>query len=521
MPWYSEGRHHEDDIVESNMAGADLCEGDLKGQCKPEGKTDAYDLPLALHHHPLLKDIGTSEDGGQDECGKVPMKPFDPTGLVQNRIVGGQNAVRGQFPWQVQLHARSGRSFRLACGGTLVSKDVVVTAAHCIKSARTKDYKVYLGRHGATTAGSKDCEEQQFDVERLLVHPDYSTKTLLNDIGLLWIRSAYGQGVHFTDYIQPVCLPKGDEDHQAGTLGSVSGWGYTEEKGSLHAKTLQFTTVPVTDFLQCRTAYARMIALNDRYQFCAAAEGKDACSGDSGGPFTIQTLENRHYLAGVVSFGLGCARATHPGVYTKVSTYVPWIKNALKSQQEVESSTTTTTTTTPATTTTTTTTTTTRKVTTVTKGPSLDGIDGGGGGQGGSLTTTPRPTSWRQFGPVCKSQFSLLRCKSGKRIEIHRAFYGWKDQEDQPCTDRRDSSGSRNRRRREAFLRPFSPLRGAAAAPTAPSTSLECSVPAATRVVGKRCSNRTTCWIFHRMLRGEDDPCPQRTKHLTIDYECR
>ena len=148
------------------------------------------------------------------------------------------------------------------------------------------------------------------------------------------LRSVYGQGVRYTDYVQPACLPDPlsnvEAKYRAGTLGSVSGWGYTEEKSSIVSEKLQFVKacpvsfdsrfcdvrtlilsilqVPVVDFAQCRKSYAKTIGLDERVQFCAAGDGKDACAGDSGGPFTVKVGGAKTYLAGVVSFGLGCAR---------------------------------------------------------------------------------------------------------------------------------------------------------------------------------------------------------------------
>jgi len=467
---------------------------------------------------------------------------------VGQRIVGGRDASEGQFPWQAQLHAKNtAGEVRLACGGTLISERVIVTAAHCVKASNIADYKVFLGKVKSTsTSSTRECAEQEFRVEKVDIHPDYSTTTLQNDIALIWIKSIYGQGVRYTDYVQPACLPDPHSNveakYRAGTLGSVSGWGYTEEKSSIVSEKLQFVKVPVVDFAQCRKSYAKTIGLDERVQFCAAGDGKDACAGDSGGPFTVKVGGAKTYLAGVVSFGLGCARKTYPGVYTKVSTFVPWIRSRMDPRKiETKPTTTTTSITTSTSTpkpTTTTTRPTTRQTTTTTKLTTTTTI----------ATTTKSSTTTTKamegtfvadgvdldailnkdskiLGPVCDDQFSLLRCSSGKIIEVISVFYGWREDESH-CVDTRffQHSHPRDNDLTRGFFQHNHPrdnhlTRGAAAAPDARDT-LRCVIPGATKIVHKRCDQRTSCWIFHRMMRGLRDPCPRRTKHITVTYRC-
>ena len=431
---------------------------------------------------------------------------------VQNRIVGGKEASRGQFPWQAQLMLKHDGRYRLACGGTLISHEIVLTAAHCIRNAEPSDYRVLLGKHKSSDP-TDICTELKFQVVKILKHPSYSSKTLHNDIAILWIKSSYGQPVHFTDYIQPACLPSPDNDmvYEDGLIGTISGWGFLEEKGTEQSETLQYVKVPITNFRQCRNAYAKMIGLDEKLQFCASGQKnrQDACSGDSGGPFTVNK-GGQNFLVGIVSFGLGCARETHPGIYTKLMHYIPWILRNIASQEEQSFVTQTITTTTQKTTTTIRTTTTRRTTTTMptttTRKPTSkttravempqDGYDPG------DFLTTPRPATTKAFGPICRGQFALLRCPRKKRIVIQEAFYG-NDAETRRC------SSSRFRRSVDVSTL----LRGAALT--------TCSLDEATQAVAKKCNKRTSCWIHHRLFKSFSDPCSGKSKHIMIYYECR
>ncbi|XP_047500058.1 trypsin-1-like [Penaeus chinensis] len=159
-------------------------------------------------------------------------------------------------------------------------------------------------------------------VDRIVIHPRYSSSTYDSDIALVHIADK----VSFTNWpgIKPVCMPPSGSDY-AGMDATVTGWG-TTSSGGTQPEVLQDVTVPIRTQSECQAAYGSQVTSN---MICAGLPegGKDSCQGDSGGPLTVQEGDGRHYLAGVVSWGSGCALPGRYGVYTDVPNYHTWIHN--------------------------------------------------------------------------------------------------------------------------------------------------------------------------------------------------
>lgn len=237
-------------------------------------------------------------------------------------IVGGQPAAVGAWPWQAMV-----RSGPYLCGGSLVAQEWVVTAAHCLYDTENNPIaasriSVILGEHNRAQS---DGMEQFLSVAEVFVHEEFSDWSNDNDIALLKLASPATINARVKP-IAPLLSPEQNDLATPGQLGVVTGWGSTGEGGSA-AVILMEVAVPIVENEVCNRSYGTITG----NMVCAgyADGGKDSCQGDSGGPLVVPDNEGSWRLAGLVSFGYGCARPNFYGVYTRVSQYVNWIESHL------------------------------------------------------------------------------------------------------------------------------------------------------------------------------------------------
>lgn len=251
----------------------------------------------------------------QSACGQAPLN---------TKIVGGDTAVRGSWPWQVSIQYL-GSHF---CGGSLINNNWILSAAHCFQSAQTSTpsgLTVSLGKQSLQTSESNT---QTISVAQIINHPSYVDSTHDNDIALLQLSSS----VTFSAYIQPVCLAAAGSTLGSGTLVWVTGWGAISSGVNLpYPQNLQEVEVPIVSNAACASSYD---SINSNMMCAGLSQGgKDSCQGDSGGPLVIK--QNTSWTqAGVVSFGRGCALPDFPGVYARVSEYQNWINSQIGSSSQ-------------------------------------------------------------------------------------------------------------------------------------------------------------------------------------------
>ncbi|XP_051859266.1 trypsin alpha-like [Drosophila albomicans] len=243
--------------------------------------------------------------------------PVDPElllkkGPINNRIVGGEDTPIETIPWQVLL-LKLGRPY---CGGVVYSKNIIITAAHCVcdNYANILDPKIFDVRVGSSTSNNGG---SVIKVAKTIVHDRFTLYPIIEyDIALILLSSPLEMGPTVK------AIPLADSIPNDGASAIVSGWGYTETGESpLHLKSVY---VNIVNREECARAYN---IESSKATICAASPWKGFCNADSGGPLTYNGK-----LVGIVSFGptKPCGHPNVPGVYADVVELRKWIEEEAK-----------------------------------------------------------------------------------------------------------------------------------------------------------------------------------------------
>jgi len=356
-----------------------ICDKVTKSVCCERADSECNAVASA---NPVLPDPDNSCDPANGSC--LPEVGRCGQAGGEQRVVGGEDTLPGEFPFTALLGRKGKRRSPAGpidvnvffCGGTLINLRYVVTAAHCHHPTQKREQisLVRLGEYRVTEQNRRDCTgefcldlPQDFDVEPedVIRHPDYGQErqsivtNTINDIALIRLPRVVKQNLA----VRAACLPIHPDvaaeqlnvpdinEGLASYYPTVVGWGHTEGDkfaqefegvvNRVPSDSQQKLAVPVLSSEQCSSKLFEFIPRPD--QICAGGEiGKDSCSGDSGGPLYMRyVIEGQKksayydnskpwYLLGIVSFGTRRCGNGNPAVYTRVESFIPWIRDTIR-----------------------------------------------------------------------------------------------------------------------------------------------------------------------------------------------
>lgn len=290
-------------------------------------------LNVANLGHPVASK--TIRQGSAVFCGEANPNGKSNKRLVLDRIVGGRKTEPGEFPFQVRLNIRSRRGSGI-CGGVILDERHILTAAHCMTACVSQYLSTttieLTGVHatiGDHSIKSND-GELEIELEKITPHEKYDACNFYaNDHDIALIKTREPIEYRFTSdgygSINRPCMPNSRElAYRDSESVIVSGWGVTRENSGSLSNILRYVQVPIVNTTRCQETYGSRVTSD---HICAGYQsgGRDSCQGDSGGPL-VRVVDNRYELVGIVSFGYGCGQPGAPGVYTRVASYIDWIK---------------------------------------------------------------------------------------------------------------------------------------------------------------------------------------------------
>ncbi|XP_053171534.1 elastase-1-like [Scomber japonicus] len=237
------------------------------------------------------------------------------------RVVGGEVAKPNSWPWQISLQYRSGSRYYHTCGGTLIERGWVMTAAHCVDSNRT--WRVVAGEHDLN---SNSGDEQILTVQTVYIHPGWDSGRVSAgyDIALLRLSTE----AQLNSKVVLGSLPPSGQILPHNNFCYITGWGRVATGGSLSPQ-LKQAYLPVVDHQTC-TSPGWWGSTVKTTMVCAGGAAEAGCNGDSGGPLNCR-VNGQYYVHGIASFvsGYGCDTRQKPTVFTRVSAYINWMDSIM------------------------------------------------------------------------------------------------------------------------------------------------------------------------------------------------
>ncbi|XP_065084975.1 inactive CLIP domain-containing serine protease A28-like [Ochlerotatus camptorhynchus] len=256
---------------------------------------------------------------------------LDEDESIEEQLSGSVNF--GEFPWTVYLEERiNNGSFLYKCGGALVTSNAIVTAGHCIANARDhpENFQVIAGdwdrRHNRERLPS-----QRRTVNRIILHPDYYSGSLYNDIAVLILNTPLNDSL---PNVGNVCLPSPGSDFSDSNC-ILSSWGASPSKPTEEATIQRFVTMPIVPGADCEerlrtnSSLGRRFRMHDSFLCAGGIFGVDSCKGSGGSPLVCQR-NGAYMLAGIMSWGVSCGKGD-PAVFTNVVYHSSWVDRVIDS----------------------------------------------------------------------------------------------------------------------------------------------------------------------------------------------
>ncbi|KAJ8983011.1 hypothetical protein NQ317_014308 [Molorchus minor] len=342
VPYYQCNRRTNTIMEDGSIDGFNVIE--VRGGARPSRCSDSLDVCCKIPN--TTRSTSTEATFVFESSYNVPVAPvtvnkcgirnvngidFKLTGDITNE------AEFGEFPWMVAILKKdhNDTSFNQtspACGGSLITPSVVLTAAHCIADFEPGDFKIRAGEWDTQTTKER-LPYQEKDVANITIHPNFNPKTAFSDFALLYLEQPVDLGAH----ISTACLPaQGQIINSTGCF--VTGWGKKAfGRAGKDPAILKKIELPIVEPSQCQAALRKTrlgeFFILDQSFVCAGGEqGKDACIGDGGSPLVCPDPENptRYLQVGIVAWGIGCGEADIPGVYADVAKFRNWIDDELQ-----------------------------------------------------------------------------------------------------------------------------------------------------------------------------------------------
>ncbi|XP_076762228.1 serine protease ea-like isoform X4 [Xylocopa sonorina] len=281
-------------------------------QCGFEGNN-----PKVCCEQPVIKEETDPPDVSNHR--NLPLLNLNECGPAsQDRVLNGNKTGVLEYPWMALLFYDVGRSKpEYRCGGTLINKRYVLTAAHCVTllPPHLRLIGIRLGEHDLST--ERDCDKDEEGIEIICAER-------YQDID--------GDADLRPPTVRPICMPIGLPANMTLKRATVTGWGATEI--GIRSQDLLQASLPIVSLKDCAEVYKKRAQIWYK-QICAGGKkGIDSCAGDSGGPLQAPTIYNnnlRYIQHGIVSFGpMNCGTEGAPGVYTRVVYYMDWILNIIR-----------------------------------------------------------------------------------------------------------------------------------------------------------------------------------------------